>query len=468
MATTATMDMGTEAPRALTRSPHPLSSSAGRSRARPAISAGRVLSIRVESRAIRLLLLLLTLAGAAWMAKSIAGAAIADSLARGATTLAQLERAVAWDPGNPDHHLQAAQAHENPLEGAGLDRARPHLETALRQRPTHGFTWLQLALLLDRQGTRERARQALEMAVYMDRHNVRLRWEAALLALQWGERNAALDHLRYVLAADPERREVAFQLARKLLDAGEPVTSLLPDEPEPLDGLIEAAIRHRDLPLARAAWERRAPLSPPILMALQRHYLDLLLEEGQGSAARGLWVAMVSNGHGRPLENAVWNGGFEAGTLLGWGLDWQVRRVWGVEVGLDRFVAAQGRQSLRLTFNSFPTLDFAGVIQLVAVEPGREYRLRALARALNFTTQSGLKLQVVRTAKEEDVLAETGTVAGTTADWVALETHVRAPADTSLVQVRLRREKAPGPEGNLGGKVWVDEVSLTPIGGVAE
>ena len=37
---------------------------------------------------------------------------------------------------------------------------------------------------------------------------------------------------------------------------------------------------------------------------------------------------------------------------------------------------------------------------------------------------------------------------------------LRTPADTSLVLLRLRREPASLPEGNLGGKVWVDEVSL--------
>ena len=67
----------------------------------------------------------------------------------------------------------------------------------------------------------------------------------------------------------------------------------------------------------------------------------------------------------------------------------------------------------------------------------------------------------------EQVLGETAAIAGTTADWVALETRVQVPADTSLVMVLLRREKAPGPEGNLGGKVWLDEVTLTPVGGTA-
>jgi hypothetical protein len=38
----------------------------------------------------------------------------------------------------------------------------------------------------------------------------------------------------------------------------------------------------------------------------------------------------------------------------------------------------------------------------------------------------------------------------------------------SVVRVQLRREKAPGPEGNLGGKIWVDDVSLTRVGGAGE
>jgi hypothetical protein len=132
-------------------------------------------------------------------------------------------------------------------------------------------------------------------------------------------------------------------------------------------------------------------------------------------------------------------------------------------VTLDRFVAARGRHSLRLAFNGLPTLDFAGVWQMVAVEPGREYALRALARARDFHTRSGLKLQVA-TPDGERVLAESPMVAGTTPDWAVLETRVRIPDKLSVVLVRLRREKVTDPEGNLGGKVWIDEVNLTLLG----
>ena len=147
----------------------------------------------------------------------------------------------------------------------------------------------------------------------------------------------------------------------------------------------------------------------------------------------------------------MWNGGFERERLRGWGFDWQVRQAWGVEVSLDRFAAASGRQSLRLSFNSFPTLDFYGVYQRVAVEPGSAYHLRTMAKALDFTTQSGLKLQVV-THDGEQVLGETAAIAGTTADWVPLEAHVQVPADITLVVLRVRREPAPAPKAIWAAK----------------
>jgi len=243
------------------------------------------------------------------------------------------------------------------------------------------------------------------------------------------------------------------------------MATLMPAEPQALTGLLATAVGRGDVALAGAAWERRAPLAPPIPDGLLRGYLDLLLREGEGPAARRLWLAMVPGGQANPNGDVVWNGSFEADRLAGWGLDWQIRRVWGVEVALDRFNASQGKQSLRLTFNSYPTLDFAGVVQAVPVQAGREYLLRAKAKALDFNTRSGVKLEVA--ALDDQRLTETRDVSGTTPDWVVLEARLRVPSDATLVQVRVRREKAQEPEGNLGGKVWLDDVSLVPLAPVA-
>jgi tetratricopeptide (TPR) repeat protein len=419
--------------------------------------------VRLESRRGRFIALAVTLAAVTWLAKIIASPAVADHLARNAVTVPQLERAIGWDPTAPDLRMRLAHAYLARLGPDDVARSEAQLEAALHQRPTLGWTWLQLAILADRQGDTSRAQRALDTAIRLDRHNVWLRWEAALLALRLGERDAALEHLGYVLAVDPQQREAAFQVTRTLLQPGESLAGLLPAEPETLTGLLTSAVRHRDLALAEAAWERRAPLAPALPKDLQRGYLELLLGGGEGLAARRVWMALVPDGSAATAGDAIWDGGFEADSLPGWGFHWQVRRVWGVEVTLDRFVAARGGHSLRLAFNSFPTLDFAGVWQAVAVEPGREYALHALTKALEFNTHSGLKLQLV-TSDGKRLLAETGTVAGTTPGWIPLETRVRIPNDVSLARILMRREKAPGPEGNLGGKVWIDDVSLTPLG----
>ena len=395
----------------------------------------------------------------AWLARGIVRPAVAEYLGRRATTAVELERALAWDPWNPTLHVLLGRAYETPLGAVAHEKARVQFEAALRLRPRSTVPRVELALLANDQGARGRARQFLDAALRADPHNVNLRWEAALLALRWQERDLALEHLRYVLAVDPGQRDAAFLLARALLRPDEDPATLLPREAAGLTNVLTAAVDQGDLALADVAWAARLHLEPAIPEPTRRKYLDRLIEEGEGAMARQVWLTLVPEGQPAGADNAIWNGGFEAGRLLGWGLDWRVRPTWGVDVTLDPVIAAQGTHSLRLTFNSFPTLDFAGVLQFVPVEPGREYRLRALAKAHLFTTSSGLKLEVVSPG-DDAVLAETRTISGTTADWVPLETRVQIPAGTSLVLVRLRREKAAGPEGNLGGKVWVDEVSL--------
>src|SRR5262249_28727528 len=251
----------------------------------------RTVLVRLESPARRLLAAALLLAGAVGIGKAIAGPAIADHLASRATSEADLRRALAWDPDDAELHLRLARVMAGALD-SDLDAARRHLDTALGLRPTHAGTWLELALLADRRGETAPAQVALGTALRLDPHNVGLRWDAALALLRWREPEAAVEHLRYVIAVDPRRRDAAFQLASALLPQGTSVTTLMPSEPQALTGLLASAVGRGDVALAGAAWERRALLAPPLPDGLLRGYLDLLLREGQGSAARRLWLAM--------------------------------------------------------------------------------------------------------------------------------------------------------------------------------
>jgi tetratricopeptide (TPR) repeat protein len=423
--------------------------------------ASRIGLIRLESARARGLVLVATLIAAAVLAWSAIRPAVAEWMAREATELAPVEWAAGLDPDSPDLRTRTGLALAERGDPEALGLARGHLEAALRRQPSHGFAWFRLARILDRQGDRERARAAVGVALREDPHNVALRWETAALFLEWDDVAAALDHLRYVVAVDPAQRHAAFHLIRRLAGPAEPLGELLPAEPDALASIVAAGLRDEDIPLARAAWERRVALAPVLPESIHRGYLELLLARGDGEAAAHAWSLVAPGATPPEPGNAIWDGGFEEQPLVGWGLGWRSERVWGVQVTVDRAIAARGQQSLRLAFNSFPNLQFRGVRQMVPVQAGRSYRLEAFARAEDFSTRSGLKLQVV-SAGDGRLLSETESVSGTTAGWVPVSARVDVPGDVHLVQVVVCREQATAPEGNLGGRVWLDEVSLAP------
>ncbi len=417
--------------------------------------------VRLESGRGRWLVMGLALVAAGTLAWSVIKPGLAEWVGRSATDRADVEWMVAWDPANPAVQTRLGRTLKESANPEDLARARAHLEAALRLWPSHGFAWLHLADVLDRMGERDRAQRALDMALRLDVHNVALRWEAATLLLQRGDLRGATEHLRYVVAIDPGQRHVAFQLLRHLAGPYASVDELLPADPDALTAIVRAAVREEDPALAQAAWERRVRLSPPLPLDLNKGYLKLLVEQGDGEAAARAWSLVAPSGEAGNA-NGVWNGSFEGDPLIGWGLGWRLVRVWGAQVQVDRTMAVHGSQSLRLSFNSFPNLEFRGVYQTVPVRPGRQYRLEAQVRATDFTTRSGLKLQVI-VPGDETVIAETGAVSGTTSGWVPLSSRVNVPAGVTLVRIVICREKATEPEGNLGGKVWVDHVLLVPL-----
>src|SRR3989442_4027450 len=296
--------------------------------------------VPLESRARRMVVLALTLVIAGWLAVQLASPAIAWYDGRG-DKIPGLERAIAWDPKNADLHIRLGHAYAARVP-ADIDRARAQYAEAIRLRRTDAYPRLLQALLSERQGDGSAARSAIDGAVQLDRHNVSIRWEAALLALGWGERATGLDHFKYVLGVDPAQRDAAFQLARTLLRPGEDPATLLPTDVDGLTNVMMAALRQRDMTLAGIAWRQRIQLEPTLPDDMVKHYVAVTLEQGAGTLARAAWLSFVTDGSPASESSAVWNGGFETERLLGWGLDWRLQDTRGVDVASDRFVGAGG------------------------------------------------------------------------------------------------------------------------------
>src|SRR5262249_37769433 len=178
-----------------------------------------------------------------------------------------------------------------------------------RLRPTDAYPRLLQALLAEKEGDHAAARSAIEGAVRLDPHNVSIRWEAALLALGWGERAAGLDHFKYVLGVDPAQRDAAFQLARTLLRPGEDPASLLPTDADGLTNVMLAALRQKDMMLAGIAWRQRNQLEPPLPDELLKQYVGITLDQGAGALARAAWKSLLRDDRTAGGGKWGWTGG---------------------------------------------------------------------------------------------------------------------------------------------------------------
>ena len=421
-----------------------------------------MLRIRATSRQTRVGMALVAVLAGVVLTRAAVGPAVAHYHSSGVASAAALEAALDWDGTDPTLHRRLAMLQQGRLVTPDLEGAERHLRATLSRRPTDAAAWLGLALLLDRRGDRSRARDALDAALRVDGHNGPVRWEAALLELRWNRSQAALAHFRELLIGDPVMRLPAYRLTRSLFPRSEQVADLIPTEVAPLTGMLEFAINYHDVPLAELFWERRATLEPPISAPLLRRYVELLLVEGRGAPARRLWPRVVPAGYRDTPGDLIWNGGFEAPSLLGWGFDWLVTGAETGEVVLDRDVVASGSQSLRVSFRSSPTDSGPRVFQNVVVEPGRAYRLRALVKGADFVGDPGVRLELAP-AQGGPTLGTTAIALGNGA-WVPAELRVIIPPSVTRVHVRLRRDRSSELAGMLGGRIWLDDVSLVEIG----
>jgi hypothetical protein len=157
------------------------------------------------------------------------------------------------------------------------------------------------------------------------------------------------------------------------------------------------------------------------------------------------------------------NGDFEAGLRNG-GLDWRLFPDAGFRIAPDSFTAQHGARSLRVTFDGTTNPEFTSVRQWVPVDPNQRYRLTGFLKTENISTGNGLYLSVATQGgpAEEAWERMTENRVGTN-PWIREQVDFQTGPHTRVVQVALRRRQSTKLNNQLVGKVWIDNLSLTPV-----
>ena len=411
----------------------------------------------------RLLFSLLILVASAFVGYHILCIWRGVALSQKAYTRESLLEAARIDPSNPDPFHKLGLFYQWDLLQVDLKEAAKYFRKAIERNPLEQEYWLNLARIFQRMGESGASERALENAILVFPTSYRGRWVAGNLLLQRGELERALPHFSYILSNYPNQSSLVYDIWLKTVDDPDFILErLIPGDPSSLNQYLAYLYGAGDMESAIKAWAKLASLGYKADRREIIRHIDFLISRGELSGAAHIWEAKLRE-EGLPVPpdgNAVTNGGFERGAILGGGFNWKVGTIAGAEVSFDHTVAFEGRSSLRIAFNGKENLDFHHVYQYVVLKPSTHYLLKAHMKTEAVTTKSGLKIEIVGLGPalhraSESLTGDNG--------WKELTVPFRTPAHSQGGMIRVRRERTDKFDRFIAGTVWVDNVQIREI-----
>lgn len=397
-----------------------------------------------------------------WVGKAY----VADALA-GRPTVNNLERAVKIDPGNADFHIQLGRLCEyNPLD-VQLAKAEEHFRRATNVDSYDPQTWLELAAALEFQGRMEEAGRCLRRVHILAPNLPAYQWPIANFYLLQGNIDEAFRHFRVVLAGTTHYDNNVFGLAWKATDdGGKILRELIPEEVTTEFSYLNFLTSQGRLDEAQTLWKRIATGREAFPLNQSSPYLDNLISARRGGEAYQVWTDLQKKGIIRPSavpseQNLIWNGDFED-EMLNMGFAWRIAPVEGVYAGLDTVSYHSPSHSLLVQFPGKQNLQYRHVYQYVKVSPGQSYRLRAFMKTEGITTDSGPRLEVSDAYNAAALDKFTDDLTGTSDGWSSSLLDFSTGPETELIVVRLCRLPSKKLDNLIAGKIWLDDVRLTP------
>jgi len=330
-------------------------------------------------------------------------------------------------------------------------------DLALRRDPASPYRWCDYSEALLAAGDKERATRAMVRGIELGPAVAPILMRAVNFARRVGDGGGALRHGRQLLAIAPDYDDAIFTAWDRMeLPVGAVLASGLPDR-RSAQSYLWHAMDGPDLAQASQVWlwfESRGYVDD----ALADEYARALLRRQEYAAAWQAWTLYAAaRAPGYPGENAIFNAGFER-EPTGAVFDWRIEASPGVTVARDFGIAAEGKASLRLSFDHTGNLSDSGISQQMVLSPGA-YRFEARMRTREITTDEGLGFRLVDPENTRLLDARTGSLSGTH-NWKLLSVGFEVRPATRVVEVRVVRTPSLKFDNKLGGTVWIDGLVL--------
>ena len=424
------------------------------------------MQIAIRPKAVKWLLIGAEIAILVGLVAWVGKACVAYMLANKPTT-GNLERAVRLDPSNADLHMRLGSLYEYSPVDMQLGKAEENFRRATHLDSYDPQAWLDLAAALQFQGRVDEAEACRRRVDLLAPRLPAYQWPLANFYLLQGNTDEALRHFKLVLAGTSQYDANVFRLAWKATDdAGKILQELIPERVETEFSYLNFLLSQHHLDAAQPVWKRILDGSEQFSPKDASPYIDTLIAEHKPADAYRVWTDLQKKGLIRSASapsgtNLIFNGDFED-EFLNFGFAWRITPVEGVYAGVDSSTYHSPSHALMVQFPGKDNLDYAHVYQYVKVSPGQSYHLQALMRTEEITTDSGPRLEVYDAYHSPVLDKLTDDLTSTSDAWTTLLLDFVTGPKTEMLVVRLRRLPSKKIDNLIAGRVWLDDVRLTP------
>jgi Carbohydrate binding domain/Tetratricopeptide repeat len=427
-----------------------------------------VITIQLGSHKRWLLLLpvLLALLGAWFAVRWFVGNTIAEyapGVNEGGLEMARM--AVRWAPGDPLTHWRLGTMDEKSFSAQNLAATVSDYQQAVSLSPNDYRYWTELGRALEASGDSAGGEKALRRAVELAPAYSHPRWYLGNLLLREGNYEQAFNELARAGEADGQMRPQVFDLAMRLSngDSNQAARLACPSVNSRLNFAIYlvGAKKFNDAVRLWSTIPAADRQAKPELVATMEQSL-LLAKEFRSALAV---MRLDRESDNQPVSEQIWNGGFESpvtGATGTNGFGWIVKTSPQVQVDIAP-PGRSGQASLRVVFKSPKNLDTIQASQIVAVEPGAQYRLDVYARTQGLVSASPPVL-IVSDAVDGNVLATSKPLNTDASDWQQLTLTFNSNSQHDGIIVTFARPACEDTEFcPIFGTVWYDDFNLQRI-----
>lgn len=423
--------------------------------------------INMGTPALRLVLILpvalcfyLAWSAAQWYLGSEIGAA-APQLEEGAQEAAL--SAVKLSPDDPLAHWGLAAVEQKGITPEMLKAAIGEYEQAVSLSPNDFRLWVDLGRAREQAGDFQGSEKALRRGVELAPFYAWPRWHLGNFLFRRGRYDEAFAELLRAGEADATKRGPVIQLAWSASGGDvETIRRIFGKSPAFLAEFISFLSSQNHVDEAAALWSALSPDEKRQQSTTGQELAARLVVDKKVRAAAEVLKGLGKEG-GVPIEpGKVLNGDFESqvpqnnASLFGW----HMTSVTGAHVALDAQNPHGGRLSLLITFNAPSALAFDNITQLVAVEPGAQYRLTFFVRMDNLKSAAPPVVRI-NSADGQVIAASEASLQGKS-DWQQVVLDFRVPPGMDSITLHITRA-ACNLEGGvcpIFGSIWYDDFNL--------